>query len=308
LKSRFLSLSFLLTFIGITLLIPLTTITTTTPEAEASSHKVRTLYYWASARCSTGATGCNTLLDATLDAERGGASQLVFHFGPGQVPNFPNTLQINTMKAAIDSRQFRCHEVGMQGVSLAQLEVLADVVKAEFKDGYNCTTGTAIGPLLGYNLESGLSPAAEVADPVASYEEAKDIAVAHGLRLLATPARGMLTNNADAIAIAGDSVLMDIQEAAVQTSGTCSNLVTHLDGRVDTIRERYPNKAIVFQISLTQPDATVSMMEDCMDAAYAGTTASGAVVWWGSSHVEIGVEQDEWEQAMTYWENNFPNA
>lgn len=303
-KAHFLSLSFLLKFIGITLLIPLTTITTTTPEAEASSHNVRALNYWATARCSTGATGCNTLLDATLDAEAGRTSNLIFHFGPGQVPTYPNTLQINTMKAAVDSGQFECYQVGMQGVSLAQLETLADVVKAKFKDGYSCSKN----PWLGYNLESGLSPAAEVADPVGSYDQARQIAAAHGLSLLATPARGMLTNNADAVAIAGDAQMLDIQEAAVQSSGTCSDLVTHLDGRVDTIRATYPKKVIVFQISLTQPDATVSMMEDCMDAAYARTAVSGVVVWWGSTHVEIGVDVDEWEQAMTYWENIFPNA
>ena len=272
--------------------------------AEASSHSVRGLYLWQTARCFD-ANSCNNLLAQTKAAEQGSASNLFMHYGFGDTPE---TFQVDALKAAVGPNDFLCHQLGMEGVSLPDLEVLADELVA-LEQHFNCTQDM----WLVYNLENRAETQAEFADPLGSFQDAKDIANAHDLRLAASPAESISIGSL-ADDIAG---LVTIYHAQVQSEqnddADCSDLYTELDLIIDNIRASHPNKVITFQTAPGQgaaPDGsggTKSITEtitDCMDAAYANTSVNGATVWFRGGDIDSGL----WQNLMTYWETTFPSA
>lgn len=290
----------LASFMGSMGILP-TTQTTTIQQASAFGHGgERGLYFWQTAHCST-ETSCLELRADTTAAERGTTSNLIFHYGPirdtadendGQQPT---QLHIDHMLYTVNTaNDFKLAQVGMQGISLAHLEQLADVVETNFPGGW-----------LGYNLESGLSPAAEVSDPVGSFQEAEDIAEAHGLRLLAVPANSLLNSNPQAANIAATADMVVVNVAGLQDSD-CTEARDEVIDNVDRIRSVHSNKAIVFQISLSRDGATQAMMQTCLDETLnaANPGASGWAIWWDNA----AIDNNTWRNSNLYAETNFPSA
>ena len=110
-----------------------------------------------------------------------------------------------------------------------------------------------------YDLESGLTPDAEVSDPIGSVQQASQIAHANGLKFMVTPA-GIPLQDFQAMATYSDGFVLQAQDLINDPDLTL--FVNTVSDSVNDIRAGNPNSVIILQGS------TIKDTPDQMITAY----------------------------------------
>ena len=110
-----------------------------------------------------------------------------------------------------------------------------------------------------YDLEPGLSPANEVADPIASVQNASQYVHSTGLKLVMSPA-GISSNNYSSMAKYSDGWILQVMDAIAGNPTTMSNTI---HGNVAKIKSGNPNEIVVLQGSINKD--TVDQMNNAWD-------------------------------------------
>ncbi|HET6458045.1 MAG TPA: hypothetical protein VFG24_04105 [Nitrosopumilaceae archaeon] len=110
-----------------------------------------------------------------------------------------------------------------------------------------------------YDLESGLSPDAEISDPIGSVQQASQIAHTNGLKFMVTPA-GIPLQNFQAMSTYSDGFVLQAQDLINDPDTTL--LVNTVSNSVNDIRAGNPNSVIILQGS------TIKDTPDQMNTAY----------------------------------------
>jgi hypothetical protein len=132
-----------------------------------------------------------------------------------------------------------------------------------------------------FNLESGLSPAADNSDVVGAMRRAADAAHAVGLRFRATPSHAYTTRYGTQIAPFADSY--HIQAQALQS--TPSAYTSYVRSIVPQLRAANGRLEITVQVSTQQAAAAGLSLVDTMEQCVASVIdiVDGASVWYGNS-------------------------
>jgi hypothetical protein len=249
--------------------------TTTEPD--------RTRMVWTTTRSLTAQRDlANSVLSLPND-------YIVLHLGQGQDITQAMIDALKGVTAISDNRK------GFEFFSLAEMEEWAPTIYA---NGFR---------LVYYDLESGPSPAEEVADPVAAFTEARQIVLLdNNLNLGASPSRAITNDHAAQIATKVTFYHMQIQ--ALQTAdSTCETLKDEVEDNVAAIEAASSTKEgkISYQLSYARPPASGDPDSDttikrCMDLVSPGDVDMLSL-WWNAASWDSG----QYQNRLAYYESTY---
>jgi hypothetical protein len=205
---------------------------------------------------------------------------IIMHMGPGQDITQAMIDALKGVTAVADNRK------GFEFFSLAEMEEWAPTIYA---NGFR---------IIYYDLEADVSPAAEVADPVQAFTDARQIVLLdNNLNLGATPSRAI--TNAHAAQIATKVTFYHMQIQALQTSdSTCEILNQEVEDNVAAIEAASSTKEgkISYQLSYARPPAAGDPDSDttikrCMDLVSPGDVDMMSL-WWNAASWDSGQYQN----------------
>ena len=228
-------------------------------------------------------TSLRDLAKSTLDS----GDTIIFHYSP---TGGPTSTQITALKAVTNVPN---SNKGFEFFSLASIQKYASVARA---NGFG---------FVAYDLENGLSPSSEVSNPVLAFQQARMIASANGLKLMAAPGYPILSQYGTQIAKYIDIFHMQTQRMQDDDT-TCTkmkNFVVSMVSKLETAKSSLAGH-ITYQTSFgAVPAAGKTLYQtqiDCINAV-SPTSIDGLSIWWTGASYDDG----SYAKVLKYHESKY---
>ena len=213
---------------------------------------------------------------------------IVFHYGSGRDPTGTELSNLKAVSKVPNSQK------GLEFFSLAEIQEHARTVA---RNGLG---------FIAYDLEGGLSPSAEVSNPVLAFQRAKAAADAVGIDLIAVPSYTISAGQyADDIARLVDGYHLQSQRR--QDDDTSCNIMRNwVIDRVALLERANPALSgdITYQVSLSStaaPGKTVyQTVQGCIDRT-SPTGVDGNSIWWNGASFDNG----DYRRLLAYHESRY---
>lgn len=213
---------------------------------------------------------------------------VVFHYGAGRDPTETELTNLKEVSRVPNS------EKGLEFFSLAEIQEHAQTV-----------ADNGLG-FIAYDLEGGASPSAEVSNPVAAFQAAREAADEAGIDLMAVPSNA-ITNGQYADDIARLVDRYHLQSQPRQDDDTsCNTMRNWVTGRLSVLENANTDLRgdITYQVTLSGNAASGKTVyqtgRDCIDRT-SPTGIDGNSIWWNGASFDNG----DYRRLLEYHERRY---